>query len=376
MRVIKDLAEWELSACGHADSHRGPGHPSRMSQRELQISCQKDTHWGSRHEAARSISSPWDHTSFTDQSQGTQFNLSTSWETRNNIVLEVWGMLQNAYCLGEEDSNSLCFLYKSRLEVSQQREGRKDEKECLQKLDPLASRCWLTDYLWGSHDVLMLCYLIHKCFVIKWQTGQGYISPHGQIFNLVLWGKSPHLSPSPDCSVPANDLNLTELIISLWTLGLHQDTLTALLHSSTAYNSAPTCLLSSDSQSGSEMCRRYTIVKYRGCRNCGLDDKNLAQGHMGLPAPKWVFLPLPTSQTPPPWSPQICQSRGFWPLEGSGRKLSPFFTEEKQRRKRIFGKKKNKKKKPFPNTLFTYTFFNFRDFTFNPGKLTQLLCTW
>lgn len=152
----------------------------------------KKTHTGGRrYKAARSVISSWDHTSFIDQSQGPQFNFSIGWETRNNISLKVQGILKNAHGLREEDNSIPCLLYKSKVWRLASNGNRKEfawmRGNVSRSMIPTFKM--LTYYLWGSHAILMLGYMIHKHFVIKCQMGQGHSSPMDE-FLIQFCGKN------------------------------------------------------------------------------------------------------------------------------------------------------------------------------------------
>lgn len=131
----------------------------------------KKTHTeGRRHKAARSIIYSWDHVCFIDQNQGPQFILSTGWETRNNILLGVSGL---------ENKTTMVPAFATRTSWG------KGEFSAWEAMSPEA---WsphserLPGHLWGSHAVLTLGHLIHKCLPIKCHSGQGHMSPGGWIF--------------------------------------------------------------------------------------------------------------------------------------------------------------------------------------------------
>lgn len=136
----------------------------------------KKTHTaGRRHKTARSIIYSWDHVCFIDQSQGPQFIISTEWETRNNILLGVWGL---------EGKTTMVPAFATRAAGSWASRGKGEfvgwEAMSPEPWSPHSER--LPGYLWRSHTVLTLGHQIHECLLIKCHSGQGHMSPCGWIF--------------------------------------------------------------------------------------------------------------------------------------------------------------------------------------------------
>lgn len=189
----------------------------QMSQRELQDSCQKETCWGRKAWGSPGTSflletEPASSTKATDPSP----TPSIGWETRS-IWLEGRGILKNTHGLGGRESSSRpYFLYKSSLEMSQQREGGRvcrDERGCLLKpdlllwdADRLSVRIPCCSYV-GLHDSQVLCHQVPD--------GPRACSPMDG-FLIQFCGKiSPSLPLHSQHTVPAEGLNLTELILFL-----------------------------------------------------------------------------------------------------------------------------------------------------------------